>query len=139
MTVPSTVVSVGDYVFKDCTGELKVNCDLRSISFSQTKFSSIVIGDGVTAIGNGSFSNCSELKSISIPESVTSIGMSAFYVCRNLTSVNLPKSITYIGEDAFYGCDQLKEIVVPIGQTNHFIEIFKENNNDNLIPLIVER
>ncbi len=42
---------------------------------------SVVIGDGVTNIGNYAFYVCSGLTSITIPNSVTSIGVGAFYYC----------------------------------------------------------
>ena len=45
----------------------------------------VVIGDGVTSIGNYAFSNCYGLTgSLSIPNSVTTIGSTAFYNCYGL-------------------------------------------------------
>ena len=60
----------------------------------------VVVPDGVTAIGDGSFDS-SALTSISIPESVTRIGQNAFYGARGLTSISLPSSVTSIGDRAF--------------------------------------
>lgn len=39
---------------------------------------SVVIQDGVTAIGNGVFDNCASIESITIPQSVASIGSNCF-------------------------------------------------------------
>ena len=50
---------------------------------------SIVIGEGVTSIGNYSFRECTNLTSATIPNSVTSIGDSSFSECNSLTSVTL--------------------------------------------------
>ena len=100
---------------------------------------SIYIPDSVEYIGSNAFASCVNVKNVHLSKNLIEIERGGFYKCAGLTSVTLPESITTIGEEAFFGCDQLKEIVVPIGQTNHFREIFKENNNDNLIPLIVER
>ena len=41
----------------------------------------IIIGDGVTTIGEFAFTNCSTLTSVTIPNSVTEIGEFAFRGC----------------------------------------------------------
>ncbi len=74
---------------------------------------SVIIEDGVTSIGNSSFSNCSNLVSITIPDSVSSIGTEAFLECASLESLDIPDSVTFIGEDAFYLCENLTSIVLP--------------------------
>ena len=67
---------------------------------------SVVIGNGVTHIGNYAFDNMSELTSVTIPNTVTSIGKNAFSFTA-LTSVTIPASVTSIGEQAFCGCSSL--------------------------------
>jgi hypothetical protein len=66
----------------------------------------VVIGNGITGIGNGAFdgqiySNNTSLTTVTIPESVTTIGYNAFRLCSNLTSVNIPDGVTSIGSEAF--------------------------------------
>ena len=46
----------------------------------------MTIGDSVTLIGQGAFSNCDSLTSITIPDSVTTIRGTAFEGCDSLTS-----------------------------------------------------
>lgn len=48
---------------------------------------SIVIEDGVTAIGSGAFSYCNKVTSITIPASVTKIMDNVTYNCVSLTDV----------------------------------------------------
>ena len=64
---------------------------------------SVTLGNSITSIGNGAFSECL-LTSITIPNSVTSIGSSAFENCYRLSSVTLGSNITSIGGGAFSGC-----------------------------------
>ena len=61
----------------------------------------VVIGDGVTHIGDYAFLDCIRLTSVSIPHSVTSIGEAAFYGCSGLTSVSIPDSVTTIDRGRF--------------------------------------
>lgn len=55
---------------------------------------SMVIENGVTSIGSGTFYGCNNLEAITFPNSVTSIGVGAFYFCTKLTSITIPGSVT---------------------------------------------
>ena len=73
----------------------------------------VVIEDGVTTIGAGSFNDCKNLASIKIPDSVMYIGKHAFRDCKSLTSLVIPDSVTKIGDRAFIGCTGLTSIIIP--------------------------
>ena len=75
----------------------------------------IIIGDGVTTIGENAFRDCSNLTSVTIPNSITEIGGRAFEGCRELTSVTIPNSVTKIGDSAFAGCRSLKNFTFGSG------------------------
>ena len=70
----------------------------------------VTIGNGVTNIPNGIFSNCTSLTSIEIPNTIISIGESAFDHCTSLISIAIPNSVTSIGNKAFSGCTGLNSI-----------------------------
>ncbi len=74
---------------------------------------SVVIQEGVTAIGDSAFSGCTALASVSIPASVKSIGKYAFQGCAALASVIIPEGVESIGRSAFSGCTALTHVTVP--------------------------
>ena len=82
------------------------------------KIQKVVIGNGVTNIGNYAFYYCYRLTSVTIPNSVTCIGDYAFIGCSNLTSVTIPISVTSIGDYTFSGCSSLTSIKIPETITN---------------------
>lgn len=82
---------------------------LRSVSLIYT----IVIPDGVTAIGEYAFRGCTHLTSISIAGSVKTIGTYAFQSCGNLTDVTLAEGVETLNKYAFYYCTALESIKLP--------------------------
>ena len=70
VTIPNSVISIGDKAFHRCE-----------------RLTSVMIPDSVTSIGHSVFKECDNLTSITIPNSVTSIGKEAFSCCRSLTSI----------------------------------------------------
>lgn len=78
----------------------------------------MVMGAGVTSIGDRSFINCTNLTGITIPYGVTSIISQAFQGCSNLVAVVLPAGLTEIGFGAFSGCHSLTNINIPYGVTS---------------------
>ena len=75
-------------------------------------FTSVVIEDGITGIGDYSFDDMPNLKTVTLPETLTTIGNSAFRKT-SITGVKLPSSLKEIGEDAFYYCEKLEKIWIP--------------------------
>ena len=101
MTIPSSVISLGNYCFSGCSG-----------------LTSITILSSVTSLGDGCFSDCSGLTSITIPNTVTSLGDYCFSGCSGLTSITIPSSVTLLGDGCFSYCSSLTSITIPSSVTS---------------------
>jgi hypothetical protein len=75
-------------------------------------FTTVIISNSVTTIGNAAFNDCTRLTSVIIPNSVTTIGTWAFQNCTGLTSVIIPNSVISIGAGAFQNCTGLTSITI---------------------------
>lgn len=84
-------------------------------SVEKTDVEHLVIGSGVTSIGDNAFKNCANLKTASLSNDVRSMGSSAFYGCTSLTTINFPQNedFTRIQNSAFYDCTSLTTITLP--------------------------
>ena len=87
--------------------------------------SSVTIPDSVTSIGNDAFLYCYELDSVTIPDGVTSIGREAFFYCYDLDSVTISDSVTTIGDWAFFYCIDLTSVTIPDSVTSIGAEAFR--------------
>ena len=95
VTIPYSVLSIGDEAFRNCSA-----------------LASITIPNSVTSIGTSAFMHCTRLSSVAIGNNVQTIGNYAFSNCSSLVFVNIPKSVTIIGENAFSNCSALASITV---------------------------
>ena len=79
----------------------------------------VVIGSGVTGIGEYAFYKCNMITSVAIPDSVISIGNAAFKDCTSLTSVTIPKNVTNINPQVFDSCSKMTTINVDEANENY--------------------
>jgi len=73
----------------------------------------VVIPDGVVSIGRYAFNSCGNLANVNIPNTVTSIGEWAFNYCKSITSAKIPDGVTTLEKGVFYGCTSLESINIP--------------------------
>ena len=82
------------------------------------RISSIVIEDGITAIGSYSFADCTHVISVSVPSSVKTIGAAAFVYCTAMKDLTLEEGIETLGVNAFLNCRDLTDVVLPESVTS---------------------
>ena len=93
VTFPSTVTSVGDRAFEGCTV-------LKKAEF--------VDGTQPKSIGLRAFYGCMNMTSLVLGEGISSIGNEAFQSCTSLNgTVTFPSTLKTLGDNAFRGCNLL--------------------------------
>ena len=114
----SVLVGEGNPVYFSSGGALFDTGENKLIYVPASTSGHYTIPDGVIAIAESAFSECSKLTSVTIPDGVTEIPRNAFYRCSGLVEVNLPSTLTTIGSYAFANCAGLKQVAIPDSVTS---------------------
>lgn len=101
ITLPSSLVHIGDNAFMGCYNMTKVD-----------------IPEGVTSIGEGAFHGCTVLSDVQLPESLESLGNIVFGECKSITEIEIPSGVKSIGTDLFFSCESLESVILPAGITS---------------------
>ena len=90
----------------------------------------VVVGEGITTIGNLAFYFCSALKAATLPASITTIGNYAFQKSA-LESIDLSgcTGLTTIGNSTFRGCSVLKSLSLSASITTIENSAFQDCNS----------
>ena len=142
INIPSSVSSIGDYAFNECTSltdlyiqqgetQLRLGYNMDGIAgmnsgrglFYDCPLETLYLGrdllyDTDYLKGYSPFCFNETLTYITISNNVTNIGEAAFFGCYGLTSIVIPNSVTSIGNYAFNGCTALTSIVIPNSVTS---------------------
>ena len=140
LTIPSSVKYIGAYAFNTCRsldGNLIIPDNVLIIgerAFSNcSKVDAVIIGLGVTSIGEGAFEGMSFGSLVWNARHCESCGMEqgsygvnqitigdevevlpyAFAMRSNITSIDIPASVKHIGDYAFDGCYDITDVVIP--------------------------
>lgn len=134
--IPENVTEIGYGCFNGCTGlqsiiipdsvqRIRSSASYYTSSWKTLKthngafdgcssLSKVVLGIGVTDIGDVTFYNCSNLSSVEIKGQLTSIGHHAFENCTQLKDFTIPSTVSYIGRYAFSQCVSLSgHVTIP--------------------------
>ncbi len=109
-----TNYTAGIILYGDNTFRLSDEED-RSPFAMNSSIKSVIIEQGVTAVGRAAFFGCTGINAVSLAEGVKSIGTFAFYGCTGLESLILPDSLKDIGAHSFMYCTGLTGVSLPYG------------------------
>lgn len=121
---------VEEYIFG---GSVRSIANFAFYNQSPDSLRSIILPEGLEAIGNWAFGYIEHLTSVSIPSMVQTIGTDAFAYCSNLRSVELGEGLMTVNGQAFWMCDSLTRVTCnaltppTLNQT-----AFDHNQNDTL-------
>ena len=131
VTVPASVSVISYNAFYGCGTLSSINVDENNSSYSSADgvlfnkdktelilyprnkaCSEYVVPNGVIAVMNNAFENCTNLTMVTVSGSVECIGDFAFSDSTNLSSVIISDGVTSIGYAAFLNCERLTSINV---------------------------
>jgi hypothetical protein len=135
ITIPSSVTSIGNYAFQNCSLDqltISHNYSIGTSAFENNPFASGVhIEVDLTSVNTYPFNGCNLQDRLTFAEGITLIPNQIGYNA-GLTSVIIPSSVTSIGSSAFRGCSGLTSITIPSSVTSVGSYAFQDCSLDQL-------
>ena len=98
ITIPDSVISIGDYLFTGCYNLLQF-----SGKFASSSGRELIYNDVLNSVAFGR-----EIRNYTIPAGVTAVGAELFVGYDLLEIVTIPSTVTHIGSEAFCDCEKLR-------------------------------
>lgn len=118
ITLPATIIEIGNRAFKDCVSLKLLRFDFNKntaqndiIALALKNENGEINATNLKKIGVEAFYNCKSLETIDLQD-VEIIYARAFYGCAKLLSVTIPETIQSVGERVFAKCDTLQKIII---------------------------
>ena len=99
------------------------------IPWHRDSVKALVLGNGITTVGESDFVVHQNLVSVTLPNSIVRIERSAFVYCSKLKTITLPGKVKTIGTGAFAECTGLESIRLPKSVTSIEIDAFNHNSS----------
>ena len=147
LTIPSYITEIKKSAFQNCTALKKLNTE--NVDAVEN---AIILGNGITTIGDAAFRGVDSIKYIKLPSTLTSLGFEAlrdndslqyidyndcgitaigkfeFYDNKSLVTVSFPSGLTSLDADrVFNGCKSIEALYLPSGLTS-ICELKNMNN-----------
>lgn len=130
VTLPDTLVSIGDGAFQGCAALTAVDLPdslriIGELAFADcTALDTVTLPASLRFLGGGAFANCELLNTVTIEEGVQRIEDRAFMNCPSLGSIDVPDSVVFLGQQAFSGCTGLTTAELPEGLQGIALALF---------------
>ena len=141
-TLDADILTSLSGTIRDLASTKKIELDLFDATLSglnsfsgmadTQNFTTIVLPQSITSIGESAFFDCNELSRVCIKSNITEIGYSAFFACNDLSYINIPDSVTSIGNGAFADCSSLWLSKLPDGITVLNEGVFQSSGMETL-------
>lgn len=82
---------------------------LEGTFYDNDKIEKVEISEGITVVGEHTFSNCDNLVKVNLPDTITRLKQHAFSFS-GIKKITLPEKTTYVGISCFYQCEELTYI-----------------------------
>ena len=132
VSLPNSITYLGDAVFEGCAGTLVINSNDMLAERSRldtqlegSNFTKVIIGNGITKIGDLKFKGYSPLVELTIPNSVTSLGMDAFYDCTSLSVIYCKAIVPPFCIKSAFQNTSIEKIYVPMDS----VEAYKASSS----------
>lgn len=89
----------------------------------------LVIGEGITTVGQRCFSGMSALKNVTYPTNQLAFSQYAFENCTALEEVTIPGNVTTVASRQYSGCTSLKTVVMEEGVKTIVTQVFLSCSN----------
>ncbi|MCR5361962.1 MAG: leucine-rich repeat domain-containing protein [Bacteroidales bacterium] len=133
VSLPKNLTEIEYEAFLNCTSLASIEIPSGVIGNNAFRYcqdlKSVVLGDGVTRIGEYAFNECKNMTSLTIGKGVTSVGQRAFQYCEKLESAAFPNNEIEFGEYVFEGCKAMTTVTLPEKMTSINHGMFKECNS----------
>lgn len=110
------------YTFDSETGVMNVtgtgttnDYSTYQFGYKNTEIKKLIIGEGITDIGDHCFSNLAALTDIEFPSTLETIKFYSFGYCSALTELSFPDSVTTLYGSSFGYCTSLQKITIGKG------------------------
>jgi len=114
--IPDSVTTIGALRVSgvtEITGGENVSV-IRSGAFENSDIKKVELGNKISSIGEGAFSECTDLEEVNLGKYLENIEDRTFYGCTSLKQIQLGYNITWVGEEAFSGCTSLETVTQTI-------------------------
>jgi len=117
ISIPESVKSIGLYCFQDCEKLETVSLpsdlqELKATAFNNSGIRQITVPASIKVLESGVFSRCHNLQKVILPSELIRIADYVFSGCTSLTSIVIPEKVKNLGPGAFYGCWGLNHMYV---------------------------